>query len=81
VQTDASLSLLAERQQTGPPGRSGGGPGRPGACYVNGVRVPGMHAQDLRAGDVVRVETPGGGGWGVSGSAASGAPRDGLPED
>ncbi len=65
VLTAAKLAILAERQRTGPPGRAGGEAGVPGACWVDGERVSGKTVQDLAAGQVVRLETPGGGGWGA----------------
>lgn len=64
LMADATLSLLAERQLTGPPGRAGGAPGLPGRCTINGDIVPGKSETRLAAGDVVTIETPGGGGWG-----------------
>jgi N-methylhydantoinase B len=60
----ATLSLLCDRQEIGPPGRAGGGTGAPGRCLVNEDRVPGKVTAELQTGDVVQVETPGGGGWG-----------------
>jgi N-methylhydantoinase B len=56
----ATLSLLCERQEIGPPGRAGGGTGATGRCSVNESRVPGKVTVELRTGDVVQVETPGG---------------------
>jgi N-methylhydantoinase B len=41
----------------------GGGPGQPGRNYVNDDEVPSKATRDLEAGDVVRIETPGGGGF------------------
>lgn len=63
----ATMSLLADRQRVGPPGRAGGGAGTPGRCSVNGALVPSKTEMRLAAGDVVTVETPGGGGWGAPG--------------
>jgi N-methylhydantoinase B len=60
----ATLNLLAERQHHGAPGRLGGGAGASGRCLVNGEVVPGKASFHLETGDVVTVETPGGGGWG-----------------
>ena len=60
----AALALIAERRLSGPPGRSGGGDGSPGSCGVNGEAVSGKAMRQLEAGDIVVVETPGGGGWG-----------------
>jgi N-methylhydantoinase B len=59
------LSLLTERRGHAPPGREGGEPGRPGRSLVNGREVPAKVTLDLEPGDVVRIETPGGGGFGA----------------
>jgi len=58
------LSLLGERRRRPPQGARGGEPGDPARNSVNGKPAPGKTALDLEAGDVVRVETPGGGGFG-----------------
>jgi N-methylhydantoinase B len=63
---DMSWSLIAERRRNAPPGADGGGPGRAGRDTVNGEEVPGKAAGTLRAGDRLRIETPGGGGHGES---------------
>jgi N-methylhydantoinase B len=62
---DCRLSVLAERRRHGPPGRTGGGDGAPGRTLVNGEEQAPKLTRQLRAGDVVRVETPGGGGYGA----------------
>jgi N-methylhydantoinase B len=62
----ATLSLLTDRRRHAPQGREGGGPGRPGRNLVNGEELAPKATRELAAGDVVTVETPGGGGWGVS---------------
>ena len=59
-----SLSLITERRALAPRGLQGGGNGAPGRNLVNGAPVGAKVALDLQAGDVVRVETPGGGGYG-----------------
>ena len=61
----ATLSLLTDRRRHAPQGLEGGGPGRPGRNLVNGEELPPKATRELAAGDVVTVETPGGGGWGV----------------
>jgi N-methylhydantoinase B len=61
----ASLSLLTDRRRHGPLGAEGGRPGEPGRNLVNGEEVPPKTTRELAAGDVVTVETPGGGGWGA----------------
>lgn len=58
------LSLLSQRHRTGPSGRQGGGPGAAGRAAVDGVKVDGVVTCPLDSGSVVRVETPGGGGYG-----------------
>jgi N-methylhydantoinase B len=64
VLEDCRLSVLAERRRHAPPGRSGGEDGARGRTLVNGEEQPPKLTRQLRAGDVVRVETPGGGGHG-----------------
>jgi N-methylhydantoinase B len=60
----ASLSLLTDRRRHGPAGARGGSPGRPGRNLLNGTQLPPKTSRQLRAGDVVTVATPGGGGMG-----------------
>ncbi len=64
----ATVSLLAERQRIAPSGANGGADGAPGRHSVrdkDGERtVPAKATLDLRAGDEVIVQTPGGGGYG-----------------
>jgi N-methylhydantoinase B len=61
----ATLSLLTDRRRHGPQGLRGGRPGRPGRNLLNGEELPPKTTRELAGGDVVTVETPGGGGWGV----------------
>ena len=58
------LSLLTERRRHAPPGAGEGEPGEVGRNFVNGREVPAKVTLDLQPGDVVRIETPGGGGFG-----------------
>ena len=64
VLEDCRLSLVGERRARAPQGARGGEPGLPGRNLLNGDELPGKVTRGLRAGDVVRVETPGGGGFG-----------------
>lgn len=57
-------TLLTERRRYGPAGGAGGGDGAPGVNSLNGETVPSKTTRRLAAGDVLRIETPGGGGWG-----------------
>jgi len=58
------LSLLTQRRALAPRGARGGADGLPGRNLLNGVELPAFATIDLRAGDLLRVETPGGGGYG-----------------
>ena len=64
VLEDCRLSVLAERRAHGPRGAGGGEDGLRGRTLVNGEEQPAKVTRQLRAGDVVRIETPGGGGFG-----------------
>ncbi len=68
VLTDADVTLLAERRVRAPYGLQQGEPGSPGAASVitkkGTVPMPGKFNLRLRPGERVRVETPGGGGFG-----------------
>jgi N-methylhydantoinase B len=58
------LSLLSQRRKLAPRGASGGADGLPGRNLLNDEELHGFVARDLEPGDLLRVETPGGGGWG-----------------
>ncbi len=67
--TDAQVTLLSDRRTRGPYGLAGASDGVPGRTVV--VRsdgseevLAGKTSVRLRAGERVRIETPGGGGWG-----------------
>ena len=68
--TEVRGSILSDRRRFGPYGLAGGGPGRPGLNQLNvqGRRrkLPGKAAFSAPSGSVLRIETPGGGGWGKS---------------
>jgi len=59
-----SLSVLAQRRLHAPRGAAGGEDGTPGRTLLNGEELPAIASRELSAGDVVAVETPGGGGYG-----------------
>jgi N-methylhydantoinase B len=61
---EAELSLLTERRSHAPWGLAGGQPGLPGRNLLDGEPLPGKCSLRVRAGQRLRVETPGGGGWG-----------------
>jgi N-methylhydantoinase B len=72
VLTDAQVTLLADRRSRGPYGLAGGSAGQPGRTViirdtnVEEDEVGGKTSVRLQAGDRVRIESPGGGGWGRS---------------
>lgn len=64
-----SLSVLSQHRQRGPYGLAGGSTGAPGRQYLRRAsgEIMTLHAIDgaeVEAGDVVVIETPGGGGYG-----------------
>ena len=58
------FTLIGERRRHAPHGRAGGAPGGPGRDLINGEAVPAKTEGELRPGDRLRIETPGGGGYG-----------------
>jgi N-methylhydantoinase B/oxoprolinase/acetone carboxylase alpha subunit len=71
VLEDTVLSLVTERRVSAPWGLAGGSPGAvgenwllPGGDESRATRLPDKCSVELRAGDVLRLRTPGGGGWG-----------------
>jgi N-methylhydantoinase B/oxoprolinase/acetone carboxylase alpha subunit len=66
--TPCEVTILSDRRERGPYGLCGGEPGRPGRNSLHSAgRVRGIPAKanfQARAGEVLRIETPGGGGWG-----------------
>jgi N-methylhydantoinase B/oxoprolinase/acetone carboxylase alpha subunit len=71
VLEDVTVSLITERRQSRPWGLAGGGPGAvgenwllPGGDEARAEPLPDKCTVGLRAGDVLRMLTPGGGGWG-----------------
>jgi len=60
------LSLLTQRREVAPRGAQGGADGLPGRTFLNGVELPAIAILELAPGDLLRIETPGGGGWGVA---------------
>ena len=67
----AHATLIGERRLHAPWGLAGGGAGQSGRQWLNGQLLPGKVALDLVAGDRLRIETPGGGGWGMPEQTAS----------
>ena len=63
-----AYSLITERRRHAPPGAAGGEPGARGRNLLNGAQLPAKATGDLRPGDRLAIETPGGGGHGAPGT-------------
>jgi N-methylhydantoinase B len=61
---DCRLSILSERRLRAPRGAAGGEDGARGSNRLNGRDLPPKVTTELRAGDVLTIESPGGGGLG-----------------
>lgn len=68
---DVTVSLITERRDSQPWGLAGGGPGAVGENWLvpqgdesRAERLPAKCTIRMKAGDVLRMLTPGGGGWG-----------------
>jgi N-methylhydantoinase B len=69
VLTEAQVTLLADRRSRGPYGLGGASDGAPGRTIIvrrsgEEEELAGKTSIRLREGDRVRIESPGGGGWG-----------------
>jgi N-methylhydantoinase B len=62
--TPCEVTILSDRRERGPYGLCGGEPGQPGRNTLDGRVVPAKANFPAQAGAVLRIETPGGGGWG-----------------
>jgi len=70
VLAPAQVTLLADRRKFRPWGLAGGEDGEAGRAVLvkaatgEEIELPGKCSFEVEAGDVLRIETPGGGGWG-----------------
>jgi N-methylhydantoinase B len=66
--SDCEATVLSERRRRGPYGLAGGERGKPGRNVIitadGEIEKPGKFNSPLKAGDRLRIETPGGGGYG-----------------
>jgi len=66
----STITLLTERRKFAPYGLQGGADGERGVSYLRSgeteEELPAKCSIQAKAGDRIRVETPGGGGWGTS---------------
>ena len=70
---DTQVTILSERRKFPPYGLAGGEPGQTGRnLLIRGDEIqelPGKISLEVEAGDVISVQTPGGGGYGLSGES------------
>jgi len=69
VLCDCDVTLLADRRKRGPWGLASGADGSPGKAFItrqdgHQEEMPGKFSTRLRKGERIKIETPGGGGWG-----------------
>lgn len=68
-ETPAVLTMITERRLRGAPGAAGGGEGACGRQILSNDEgdelLGGKFTREVAAGDLLVVETPGGGGWGA----------------
>jgi N-methylhydantoinase B len=66
--TDARAAILSDRRKIGPYGLDGGQPGSVGRNFLvkdgQEQSLPGKHSFEVRTGNRIRIESPGGGGHG-----------------
>jgi N-methylhydantoinase B len=72
---EMAFSLLTERRRHAPPGAAGGAPGARGRNLLDGRELEPKASGILRPGSRLRLETPGGGGFGAR-SRAVGTPGE-----
>lgn len=60
----ATLTILSERRSLAPWGLHGGGDAQAGVNRFNGQVQPAKLCREVRSGDILRIESGGGGGWG-----------------
>ena len=68
------VTLVTERRRRAPRGAGGGEDGAVGRNLLNGRELPAKCSLELQPGDVITIETPGGGGWGAIPSPRGGRP-------
>jgi len=83
--SSATVTILSERRRLEPYGLNGGEPGQRGRNVLlrDGTEkeLPGKVTLSVRAGDVLSLRTPGGGGWGEPEPSAKTTGRSSLSEN
>jgi N-methylhydantoinase B len=62
---DAQITMLSDRRLFAPYGLNGGGDGAKGRTFLNEKELPGKFNAEIKSGAILRIETPGAGGWGA----------------
>ncbi len=62
----AEVTVISERRVHAPWGLAGGEPGRCGVNSLDGQPIPAKCQLSVKTGQVLRIETPGGGGYGLA---------------
>jgi N-methylhydantoinase B len=70
-----TVTIVSERRARAPRGAMGGADGLAGVNRLNGRPLPAKCRVELAPGDVVTIETPGGGGWGAGATPSADASR------
>jgi N-methylhydantoinase B/oxoprolinase/acetone carboxylase alpha subunit len=60
----ADVTILADRHACGPYGLQDGADGAPGKCSLDDLPLPAKTRVEIKPGQTLRIETPGGGGFG-----------------
>lgn len=63
----AHFTVLGERRRHAPWGLAGAASGQPGINRLDGAVIGGKYEADVAPGALLRIETPGGGGYGMAG--------------
>ena len=74
VLADTQVTVLADRRKRGPSGLASAKDGAPGRTFIirnqnQREELPGKVSVRLKAGERIRIESPGGGGWGDPGKS------------
>ncbi len=81
---DCDVSLLTERRRSAPRGAAGGGDGARGRNVLirdgQETELPAKATFSVRAGDIISLRSPGGGGWGAPPDADASGAADPRPD-
>ena len=82
--TPTQVGILSDRRERGPFGLNGGLEGKRGRNELvrkgKATPLPGKCAFNAEAGDIVRIQTPGGGGWGKINGRRPGKKKVAVPQ-